>query len=220
MLPWILAQLGPAVTGSEKPVAGRKFLTWVLPQLTVFYPLDALAKGRAFDASLVGTITAYFGCYVAGLLALSIGLFQTRQLASQGSSSSIPGAVSLLSGLGRITAAVVGIAGVIMLTMPASYTTNGFIIIAVMFAIAVIAWVVWTGFGNGNRWTWWLICVLSVSGALLWATMLPWFWAQKLRVSLPLSQTQIMISAVIGSVVLIGLLLPKTRRHFKSSKNT
>lgn len=214
MLPWILAQLAPAVTGSEKPVPGIKILGWAFPQLTVFYPLDALVKGRAFDAGLVGTISAYFGCYVAGILAIAVGLFQTRQLASQGSTSSIPGAVSLLSGLGRITAILAAIAGAVMLTMPASHTTSGFIIVAVMLITAAIAWTVWTGFGNGRKWAWWLICVISVIQVTFWTLLLPYLRAQKLRVSVPLSQAHIMLIAAVGTIMLIVLLLPKTRRHF------
>jgi ABC-2 type transport system permease protein len=217
-LPWILAQLGPVITGSEKPVPAIKILGWALPQLTIFYPMDALAKGRAFDPALVGTISGYFGCYIAGILAIAVGLFQTRELASQGSSSSIPGAVSLLSGLGRISAIVVGIAGVVMLTMPTSHTTSGFIIIGVMLVTAAIAWVVWTGLGNGKKWSWWLITVISAVQVTFWVFLLPYLWAQKLRADVPLSQMQIMLTAAIGTVVLIILFLPKTRRHFKHSK--
>ncbi len=215
MLPWIVAQLGPAITGSEQPVPGIKILGWVLPQLTVFYPLDALAKGRGYNPALVGTITAYFGCYVAGLLGIAVGLFQTRELAAQGSSSSMPGIVSLFSGLGRIVAAVVGVAAIAMLTMPASHNTIGFVTIAIMLVFAAVAWIIWTAFSTGKKWAWWIICVISVVLVACWILLLPQIWAQKLRITVPLSQVQIMLTAIVGTVLLLGLLLPKTRRHFK-----
>ena len=101
-----------------------------------------------------------------------------------------------------------------MLTMPASHTTSGFILIGIMLTTAVIAWVIWTGFGNGKKWAWWLITVISVAQVALWIFLLPYLWAQKLRADVPLSQVQIMLTAIIGTIVLIGLFLPKTRRHF------
>lgn len=207
MLPWLSRRMAEALPGSAP--AG-----WVLPNLTIFYPLDALAANRDITAQIVGMATLYFACYTAGVLALGMSLFHSRQLEGQTSGSTLPGAVALISGLGRVAAVVAAIIGVILLIQPRHYNLWGLIHIAILFVCAVAGWVLFRLFGKGQKIAYWILFGL-VAAALLRGVVL-WFFPDKTG-WLQWGEAQSLFGAILAALVLLGLLLPKTRHHFKTS---
>jgi ABC-2 type transport system permease protein len=208
MAPWLMRRMNEELPGSS-PVG------WILPNLTVFYPLDALAANRDITAKAVGNATLYFLCYTTGILALGMGLFHSRQLEGQSSGSTLPGAVALISGLGRIAAVVAVFIVGVLLTRPETYTVGGAGYVVILFGAAVGGWVLFSLFGKGIKIAYWFLLGLIVA-ALLRAGLV-WFFpdkAQWLQWGEP--QTQSLFGAILAALVLLGLLLPKTRHHFYS----
>ncbi|MBN1943533.1 MAG: hypothetical protein JW849_09605 [Phycisphaerae bacterium] len=208
MLPWLTRRLAEQLPGSAP--AG-----WVLPNLTVFYPLDALAANRDITASAVGEASLYFLCYTAGVLALGMSLFHSRQLEGQSSGSTLPGAVALIGGLGRIAAVVAAIFAVVLLTQPGSYNAWGLVRVAVLFFLAVGGWVLFSLFSRGKKTAYWVLLGL-VLAAMLRAGLI-WFWSDRTGwLQWSEARTQTLFGAIFAALVLLALLLPKTRHHFKS----
>ena len=207
MYPWLIDKL------TERwPVAEP--LGWVLPNLTSFYPMDWLSNNWDIPLSLVALTTAYFACYGLGVLGLGIAMFQTRPLEAQTSSSSMPGAVALLSGLGRITAVALGVLAVLRLTIWEYYNLRWLITIALLLVAAGAGWIIWSAFGVGKKWAWWTSTV-AAGAAGLWGAMAMWApWASFLRLGAP--EAQFLAMTILSGIVLLTLLLPKTRHHFKS----
>ena len=147
-------------------------------------------------------------------MALGIALFQTRPLEAQTSSGATPGAVALLSGLGRIVAIALGIFAVLLLTRRASYNLRSLITIGLLFAAAAAGWIIWSAFGYGRRWAWWTPTVIA-AGVVLWGAVGLWIpHAEPLRMDAP--EVRILAATILSGIVLLALLLPKTRHHFKS----
>ena len=207
MYPWLIDQL------TERwPLAEP--LGWTLPNLTSFYPMDWLANNWDIPLSIVALTTAYFACYGLGVLCLGIALFQTRPLEAQTSSPTMPGAVALLSGLGRIIAIGLGVLAVLRLTSWTNYNLRGLITIALLLAAAVAGWIIWNAFGHGKKWAWWTPAVAAVAAGL-WGAMALWApWANFLRLDAP--EARFLAVTILSGIVLLVLLLPKTRHHFKS----
>jgi ABC-type transport system involved in multi-copper enzyme maturation permease subunit len=194
---------------------GAGYVTWPLPNLTLFYPLDALAGDADIPARRVGLAAAYFALYVAGALVAGMALFQTRQLEAKEGGAAMPGAVALLSGLGRLAAAVMLIAVIILLFQANTYTPTGWIVPAVLAVAAVAGWIVFRAFAAGRAWSYWI--TLSGAVALLARSAAVWRlpqWTTWLRSGEPATQT--ILIAIVAALVLLALLLPKSRHHFKS----
>lgn len=208
MSPWLMRHMTETLPGST-PVG------WLLPNLTIFYPLDALASNRDITAQAVGLASLYFLCYSAGVLALGMSLFHSRQLEGQSSGSTLPGAVALISGLGRIAAIVAAVVAVVLLTRPESYNTWSLIRVAVLFACAAAGWVLFSLFGRGIKVSYWILLGLVV--AVLLRNLAVWFFpAQTGWLRWDEAQTRTLFGAIFAALVLLALLLPKTRHHFKS----
>ncbi|MBN1554941.1 MAG: ABC transporter permease [Phycisphaerae bacterium] len=208
MLPWLTRRLSESLPGSA-PVG------WVLPNLTIFYPLDALAANRDISAQAVGMATLYFACYSAGVLALGMSLFHSRQLEGQTSASTLPGAVALISGLGRIGAIGVAILAVILLFRPETYTPWGAVRVAIPIAAAVGGWALFSLFGKGQKLAYWILLGLIV--AILLRAGLVWFMPDDVNwLRWDETRTRTLFGAIFAALVLLGLLVPKTRHHFQS----
>ena len=194
---------------------GSGFLAWVLPNLTYFFSLDALATGAQMPASLVGLKIGYFACYVAAMLALAVALFQTRGLEAKTAGASMPGAVALLSGLGRIAAAVLAVLAAILLTQKSTYTADGAIRLGIVAVSAFGLWYVFRVFSAGKGWAWWLL--LAVAAAICLHGLAAWIGARwgGWRL-LPIGGPMIALSALLSAAVVLLLVMPKTRHHFSS----
>ncbi len=208
MLPWLTRR-------ASETMSGAGALSVLLPNLTVFYPLDALANNRDIPAWLVGQTSAYFLCYTAGMLAVGMALFQTRPLEGQTAGATLPGAVALISGLGRIAAIILAIVAGVLLTQTATYRPAGLIRLGVLIVLAVVGWWVFHAFGRGRRWAYGLVLLAAVlgvgRGALVWFGVAA---GKYLRWGEPGAQT--LLGAILAAGVLLVLLLPKTRHHFQS----
>jgi ABC-type transport system involved in multi-copper enzyme maturation permease subunit len=207
----------PAISANLKEyLPGGEILSWALPNLTVFFPLDALARNQAMP---LGWVTLYFFSYLAAMLALAIGLFQTRELAAAASASSMPGAVALLSGLGRLAGIVTAVAVAVMLTQAGTYTARGWISVAVAAALAGAMYAIFSAFGRGRQWAYW-VTLLIAAGVLIYAAGVLWLPDWPGWLSFGAAPSRLLLSMTLSAVVILLLVLPKTHRHFKSSLKT
>ncbi len=213
---YIITSMNDLATGGMGEAFGVKVLGWILPNLTVFYPLDALARNWDMPLSLVGMKFLYFACYTTAVLAIGIVLFQRRQIEAQGSSGSLPGTVSLLSGVGRIVVIITVIAAGIMLTQARTYNLTGLIAVAVMLISAALGWAIWSAFGSGKKWAFWTVfAIFGITFAAgLAVRFLPSNWTNALQFMQ--SGPGLLMLTIISGMVFAALLLPKTRHHFKS----
>lgn len=202
--------------GRQTPVI--QALGGILPDLTRFYFLDALA-GKADRAviipwTVVQTTGLYFLSYTAAMLALAVGLFQTRPMEVSEGSSSVPSAVSLLSGFGRLAAVAMGLIALILATQPKYWAPGSLGILGGVLLAALGSWMLWTAFSAGRRWAW-VVSLLLAGLAVGWGVTVFWIpGGERLSLGLPLSR--ILQALLIGLLVMLGLLLPKTRHHFRS----
>ena len=225
----ILALLGCVVVlfaGAQVPylsetlnraAPGSGFLTAALPNLTYFFALDTLAMGQSTPATLVLWKLGYFACYTSAMLVLAVALFQTRSLESTTPSASLPGAVALITGIGRIAAWVGGLIAVVQLTQANTYTLAGMMAWAILVVLSFGVYLLSKAFGAGKRWAWWTLLLLS--GAVLVHGWVAWAGARSADLRLvPVSWSTITLSVLLSAAVVLGLLLPKTRHHLLGEK--
>ena len=188
----------------------------VLPNLADFYPLDALTQDKAIPGVYVALAGAYCALYVAGALAVGIAMFQTRTLEAQGPSATMPAMVAVLAWTGRIAALGLGIAGGVMLSVPRFHTLSGLAAIAAMLVAAAAGWIIWGLFGRGARWAYWLVLGVTVAAVARQVAVLAGGEALE-RARLPAEHTgHLVLGTVVAAAVLLVLILPGTRRHFRS----
>jgi bacteriorhodopsin len=189
-------------------------LSYALVNLTFFYPLDALARGWVMPASLVWLKILYFACYTAAVLALGVAMFQRRQIAQSQTSSSMPPAVSLLAGGGRIVAIIAVIFAGILLTQRGTYNWPGLLRVAAMVVASGVCWTICSALGGGRKWAFWTAGL--VSGLVLVSGLIMQFapaWSDTTR-AIKSSQTTLM-ATIISAAVMVVLILPTTRKHFR-----
>ena len=203
----------------KEPLVAR-VIGWIVPKLTYFFPLDALTKKDIYiPASYVGWAAGYCGLYVAGLLAVGMALFERRQLEAQGSSATMPASVALLAWTGRAVAIAGGLIALALLSVPGVRNAKGFATVGAILAGAALIWMLWSAFGKGGRggrWAYWLAAVIAaVALAMQLAAIgLP----NVLGVSqLDSARVSMVAGAMVAALVILILILPKTRRHFRSS---
>jgi hypothetical protein len=198
-------------------VAAAKYLGWIVPNLTYFFPLDSIMKHATIPAPYFGMGAAYCACCVTAVLAVGVVLFQRRsQLEGGGSSGTMPTLVSLLAWLGRAAAVAAAVVGLLILTMPAGALAVRVAVGAALVVLAPVLWVFWGCFVRGSRWSYWLLLILAAldlvrSGIVL----LPGPTGDFLAVGEP--DAQLIVHAVAAAVVLLILVLPASRRHFSSA---
>ena len=186
------------------------------PETRYFMTMDALTQNRPIPISFVGLSAAYGACFIAAALAIGCALFQSRQLEGQQTSAAVPAPVSGMSWLGRAVAVLSVLAGIIVAADPCAWSGRGFSLAAALVVGGVVGWVLWGLFARGVKWTYWLIAPLSTM-ALIAAI-----------VSLVLNDTikpdrfgllkgDLFVIAIVAATVALVCLLPRTRRHFRSS---
>lgn len=217
---WIVGTIHPRLVELAHQWPAMNLLTWVSPDLTRFYSVDT-EKPMPLDAA--AAIAGYGLAYIAAMLALGIALFQTRQLESQATSSTMPGVVGIVAWLGRITAILMAGWGLNMLGLllkPEPYLVQEFgadktFLAAAgvtMLAFAIGTWLLWGSFSRGKRWAYWTVLTISLLDMVyaLCVLLVP-----ALREAAILrSDRQLTIAAVVAGIFLLILLLPRTRRHF------
>ena len=197
-------------------VPAARLLGWIAPNLTYFFPLDALVRDQIIPLSYVAVAAAYCALYVGAVLTIGMGLFQRRQLEAQTSSATLPGPVALLGWAGRTVSAAGAIVALVLLSVRGFHTPRAIAAIAGLLAGAVLNWMLWFGFSKGRRWAYRLAALLAASAlAGLTATIvLPAFT----QVALPKpASVGCAVGDIAAALVVLVLLLPRTRRHFSSS---
>jgi len=192
-----------------------KILSWLCPNLTFFYPLDAIVQGKTIPLRYLATAGGYAVAYAVGLLAVAVGLFQRRQIEAQTTSRTMPGAVGLLAWCGRVAAVAGAIVSIVILSAPSYHTPRGVLVGVSVLIGSAGTWLVFRLFGLGKAWTWWVVLVASVlvlagSTAMLLAPQGRWREA--------IGPVRITATAVVAALIVLLLMLPKTRRHFSTSQ--
>jgi len=195
-------------------VLTAKLLGWTVANLTYFFQIDAMSKNVSIPLSYVALAAVYCALYTAGVLCIGIAMFERRELQAQGSSATMPGAVALVAWTGRAAAIAVGIAALVMVSLPRYHSLAGLGIVAAMVAAAGLGWLIWSRFGAGDKWAYWLAWLIAVLGVLIPALVLT--WPERLGLDEAGGGRVISLAtAAAGGVVILILLLPKTRHHFK-----
>lgn len=206
----------------------------LLPNLPFYYALDALMDGKTITAGYIGLLTGYSVLYGGGILALGLAIFQRRELHADSGSSSMPGAVSVLAWLGRLAGIVVGVIGleawmsffvskaykgfepVVYNALVAGWGDWALLVAGGMLALAVAGWIVWTCFGRGVRWAYWLVllCVCLDMARYLAGLILP---QTREWTIIPDETVSLVAGVIVDGILLLVLLLPSTRHHFRKT---
>jgi len=199
---------------TQEIFAGR-VLAAAAPNLTAFYMLDAVMGEKPIPGTYILTALSYCTLYIGGILALGVALFQTRPLEAQGASASVPGPVGILAWTGRTASVACGIAGSVFLSLGQYHNLAGFSIAGGLLAAAVGMWILWGLFGRGVRWVYFLVTVadaaaLAASGAVIAYARFQGPTAEIRSIIAPA-----WITAVVSVCILLILVLPGTRRHFR-----
>ncbi|MFP4053213.1 MAG: hypothetical protein ACLFV7_05040 [Phycisphaerae bacterium] len=196
-----------------------RYVGWLVPDLRLFDPQDPLTEARPISGAYVLLAIAYAGCYIAAVLGVGMAMFQTRPLESRTSSSTLPGLVGLLAGVGQAMAVFAAILGAVLMTAPAMHTPGGILFSLLLLVGGTIGWILWRSFGRGRKWAYWAVLLLAALKAIRGAALLllppgAGDWLRIERIDQPiLTAAQV---AVAGLLVVL-LLLPKTRNHFQSN---
>jgi hypothetical protein len=215
---WFVGALHPYLAHQGGGNLVVHLLGWLAPNMTYFYSFDVLSRPfeTTIPAKFLGLAALYCLLYTGGMLAVGLALFQRRQMAAEGSGASIPGAVNLLAGLGRASALLSGLAGLVLLADPSMHNVAGLLIIGVALAVSVLFWFLWGYFAHGAKWAYWLVLVLTILGDAVWAAGAFWPAARRYVLWRQEDAVALTISALVAAATLLILLLPKTRRHFQS----
>jgi hypothetical protein len=207
-----LGYLHPFIFRGEETPALRA-LGWLAPNLRLFDVQDALTREKPIPLDYLSLAAGYCGLYVAGVLAAAVALFQRRELEAQTASASLPGAVGLLSWLGRTAAVLTALVAVVLVfsgrqfRSPVALALEGGTVLA-----AVAAYALWNCFARGLRWSYWLVLAL---GALVALGISACAVSDSLASATGLAGPPAVVAAVLADAILLVLLLPKTRHHFK-----
>ncbi len=203
-------------TGEAQNIVAVKVLAAIIPDLSSFYPLDALMQDKHIPMNYFALAAAYCVLYSSAALLMGMALFQTRSMEGQGGSTSMPKLAALVAWLGLGEAIAMAIIACIIFSVPENYTTRRLLIAGSLLAVAAVSWVFWMLFGRGVKWTYFVallatllnlarcIAMITLGGNVRWA-----------RIPGE-ADAHIVLQTVIGSVILLILILPKTRRHFAS----
>ena len=211
---FMLGSLGPLLA-QYHDFLPAKILSWLLPYLNYFYSTDVMSQpaGTETPARFIAYAGAYCLLYVGAVLALGVALFQRRQLAADTASASLPGLVSLLAGLGRLTALAVGMAGVILGMNRVYWHPAGLAAAAALVAIGVLGWLLWGFFARGAKWAYFL--VLAGAALQLIAAVAHLIAPETFhRLGVGQDFAQVILGTLVAAVMLAILVLPKTRHHF------
>ncbi len=223
-VPTLLVCVGVLIVGLMHPflfgrlgedIAVARAIGWVVPNLSFFDPQDMLMADQVIAAEYVGLAAAYTAAYVAGALALAMALFQSRPIEAAAESASLPTLAGLLAWAGRSAAIVAALAGLILLSMPELYSVATLLAAAALIVGGALSWLLWGFFGRGQQWSYYVVATLT--GLLLVRSVLVLLWtgapAWLHWQAGPVGQA---VAAIVAAGIGVILVLPKTRRHFKS----
>lgn len=206
-------------TAERMDIVVVKALSLVIPNLQVFHPFDTLMQGQMLTGGYVVMAVAYCLLYSFGVLAVAAALFQTHPMEAQGSSSTMPSLVNIVAWAGRASSLVLIFAGMILASLADFHTVKGVGLISALIAGGVLGWLVWGRFGRGTRGAYYIIWAV----VLLALIRLPLAaWGPKALGWLTISgerSAHLILEAIALSAVLLVLILPKTRLHFRSENN-
>jgi hypothetical protein len=160
----------------------------------------------------LGLAVLYYLAYIAAAVAAGVALFQTRGLEAQ-TASHAPGGVGVIAWTGRALAAAAAVAALLLLTTPRLWNAANLATGGGLLAGAVLGWWVFGGLGRGASWARWTTVAL---GAVLLAGGVGAIIARNFGAA-DLPATACGVASVAGVLVLVGLLLPRSRAHFRSS---
>ena len=213
---FLLGSAHPQIIGrwsGNAPVL--RAIGWVLPDFSQFYPQDDMTLEGKMPLAVGARAAFYCLLYTGGLLAMAMAIFQTRELESQDSAATGPGLVSFLAWVGRAAAVAAVLAAMSILTVPALYSSQNFILAATLTAIGVIGWFVWGAFGRGQKWSWYLVLALALLGIAADVALLIVGPEKYLPGSDATAPMLPYVAGVIKATVVVILVLPRTRRHFQ-----
>ncbi len=211
---FVVGSIQPQLAGMAEREPAFNLLAWLAPNLTYFYTLDALTAGKQIPLALLGGFALYGLLYAGAVLAVGISLFQSRQLESRTSSGAMPGAVGLLAWTGRLACLVLAFKALIALShlfLPGAQWLAICVEAVVLLGIAAVGWVIWGYFARGRRWTYYI----TLAGAGLSAAGAVALWAVPNLRQIAAGDVNMVVATGVAALVLIMLVLPKTRRHFK-----
>ncbi|MFB3892709.1 MAG: ABC transporter permease subunit [Phycisphaerae bacterium] len=225
---------GPYGELNERLVLGE-VASVAMPKLTLFYAHDALITDKAITMDYVGMSALYCLLYVGGILAVGVAMFQRRSLHADSASAGMPAAVSILAWIGRAVAVLSALIGVeaflsflvsrwdstfhplVYNSFAAAFGPGlGLAAAAGVLAQAVAAWLVWTYFGRGKRWAHTLVLV-TTAFAIAWAAAAIALGDRFPGMRRGRGPYSLVIDLAVAAVVMLVLLLPSTRRHFRET---
>jgi len=220
---FVLGGMHPKFQALAQGIPAVHLVTFALPNLTYFFAVDAMADPLAtIPAAIVGWYVFYAAVYIGGVLALGIALFQTRELSNQEGGTSLSGAMGVLAWAGRAEAAVLGVAGVCVLSILfqgdpgqwSAWSAGAAITIGLPLLLAGAAmWMLWGSFARGLRWSYGLLGLRFFAQLAYGVLALA---VPSMRMDLGANTTgYLLVGAVLGGVALLILALPHTRQHFR-----
>lgn len=219
-LVFVAGSMQPMIAAKAKDLPALYLLAWAVPNLTYFYALDAFSMGKTIPLNVVAQYGGYCLCYMAGALFVGLALFQTRQLESQETTSSLPGLVGVLAWVGRVAALALAVAAIavlsLLLTPGGESLTNALIGIGMLLAGAA-TWLLWGHFGRGKRWSYFVVAAVTLAELALAAMV---YFVPSLREQFAASagRVYLVIATAAAIVTAIILAMPGTRRHFRPVK--
>jgi len=223
----VLGSMHPWFQKMGNDIPALKLLALLLPNLTYFFAVDAVADpGVSIPLNVVGLYALYAVVFIAAVLGLGIAAFETRELDSQEGGSSVSGSVGVMAWVGRVLAVTAIAAGVMVLSVilkpyfantPMTVPTLRLLCVGLPLAVGgMLAWLLWGYFARGLRWSYYAvhgILDLSLAGAL-GALLIPALQSVFANALGDNSGGYLMLDAIVDVVGLIILALPHTRQHF------
>ena len=210
---FLLGSAHPQIFGYWKDqVPAARVVGWFAPNFSIFYPRDDIQLRQNIPSSVVVRAGLYSLLYTAGLLAVGVGLFQTRELEAQRSGGAIAPLVNVLAWVGCGAALVGAAAGIVILALPRLYSLGYLLLAGGLIVAGGLGWLIWGAFGYGRRWSYWVVlaaCVVSLPLGVVSLLLGGRFGSQAVA-----GPVAVLTELAFAAGMLIVLLLPKTRRHF------
>ena len=203
--PWLFERWA-----NEAPML--RVLGWAVPNLRLFDPQDRLTMSKPIPASYLLQLIGYCVIYVGAILAVAVASFQQRELYGQ-TTSYMPGPVGLVAWAGRVVAAIMAGTAAVILSMLRFRTADGFTTAGVLVVLAILTWLIFGYFGRGKKWGYFVVFIMAVlglirsMGGLTVSTAEEYLFTTEGRVLL-------ICEAAVAAIVIVILVLPRTRRHF------
>ncbi len=188
--------------------------SYLLPDTQYFLLMEAFMRDAPIQWSYLLWLTGYGALLIAAVLAIGIGLFQTRQLEASPTAAG-PGGVNLLATTGRIVGAVVFLLG-LLTAGGARGSLGAWAKAAQLLVFGTALWHIAGAFGRGKRWSYWV--VLTTGAGALAAVIATWpLHAWRDILSDRVLPGQLAAGTVLGLAAVVVCILPASRHHFSLS---